>query len=76
MVYNRILYVTTVTYAGHSHSIVSSTCKRLKTDDLMSGHTDFTVRSTGKKYCLGAIDAERVKVLWQLSDDKGVREVR
>src|SRR5271165_3127155 len=44
---------------GHSHSIVSGTCKRLKTRYFVLEHAYFTVSSTGKKCYLGAIGGDR-----------------
>src|ERR1700690_2780505 len=37
---------------GHSHSIVSSTCKHLKVDDFLSEGFNFTDRITVGKSCL------------------------
>ena len=44
---------------NHSHSIVSSTCKCLKIRALAIYRLIFTVRSTVRKCCLGAINPDR-----------------
>lgn len=43
---------------GHSHSIVSSTCKHLKVDDFLSEGFNFTDRITVGKSCLGTIEGD------------------
>ena len=46
----------TVSHIPHSHSIVSSAREHFKTPNSVSGRANFTVRSTVKKCCLGAIE--------------------
>ena len=49
---------STVSHTPHSHSIVSSACKRLKNLEFPLRKFNFTVTLTVKTFCLAAIDPE------------------
>jgi hypothetical protein len=51
----------TITYTGHSHSIVSGIRNRLKMFGFFQCHLNFTVRLTVKIFCLVPIEPDRCR---------------